>query len=57
MTAAVQTLDKKSYSLEVTRPVWLPFNDTAKQLVGSLVEHHGYPTAGPKAEKYAVVIA
>jgi hypothetical protein len=57
MTTAMQTLDKKSYSLEVTRPVWLPFNDTAKQLVGSLVEHHGYPTAGPKAEKYAAVIA
>lgn len=57
MTTAMQTLDKKSYSLEVTRPVWLPFNDTAKELVSSLVEHHGYPTAGPKAEKYAVVIA
>ncbi|MDB9945207.1 hypothetical protein OAD38_02395 [Ascidiaceihabitans sp.] len=57
MTAAVQTLDKKSYNLEVTRPVWLPFNDTAKELVVSLVEHLGYPTTGPKADKYAVVIA
>lgn len=57
MTAAVQTLDKKSYNLEVTRPVWLPFNDTAKELVVSLVEHLGYPTTGPKADKYSVVIA
>ena len=51
------TPDKKSYHLEVTRPVWLPFNDTAKELVASVVEHLGYPTTGPKADKYAVVIA
>ena len=57
MTTAMQALDKKSYNLEVTRPVWLPFNDTTKELVGSLVEHLGYPATGPKADKYAVVIA
>jgi hypothetical protein len=51
------TPDKKSYHLEVTRPVWLPFNDTANELIASLVEHLGYPTTGPKADKYAVVIA
>ena len=31
-------LDKNSYQLEVTRPVWLPYNDSAHDLVGALVE-------------------
>ena len=26
------TLDKQSYQLEVTRPVWLPYNDIAHDL-------------------------
>jgi hypothetical protein len=51
------TPDKKTYHLEVTRPVWLPFNDTSKELVSTLVEHFGYPTTGPKADKYAVVVS
>lgn len=51
------TLDKQSYQLEVTRPVWLPYNDIAHDLVGSLVDHFGYPTSGPKVERYAVVVA
>ena len=50
-------LDKKSYELEVTRPVWLPYNDIAYDLVGALVDNFDYPTSGPKAQKYAVVIA
>jgi len=49
--------DKKSYNSEVTRPVWLPFNDTSKELVASLVECLGYPTTGPKADKYVVVVS
>jgi hypothetical protein len=49
--------DKKSYNLEVTRPVWLPFNDTSKEVVSALVEHFGYPTTGPKADKYVVVVS
>ena len=28
------TLDKLSYQLEVTRPVWLPYDDIAYDLVG-----------------------
>ena len=51
------TLDKQSYQLEVTRPVWLPYNDIAHDLVGALVGQFGYPTSGPKAKKYAVVVA
>ena len=51
------TLDKLSYELEVTRPVWLAYNDIAHDLVGSLVDHFGYPTSGPKVERYAVVVA
>ena len=51
------TLDKLSYEFEVTRPVWLPYNDIAHDLVGSLVDHFGYPTSGPKVERYAVVVA
>ena len=51
------TLDKHSYQLEVTRPVWLPYNDTAHNLVEALVDQLGYPTSGPKAERYAVVVA
>ena len=51
------TLDKQSYQLEVTRPVWLPYNDIAHNLVEALVDHFGYPTSGPKAERYAVVVA
>ena len=27
------TLDKLSYQLEVTRPVWLPYNNTARDIV------------------------
>lgn len=50
-------LDKNSYQLEVTRPVWLPYNDIAHDLVGALVNHFNYPTSGPKAQKYAVVVA
>lgn len=50
-------LDKHSYELEVTRPVWLPYNDIAHDLVGALVDHFNYPTSGPKAQKYAVVVA
>ena len=50
-------LDKLSYQLEVTRPVWLPYNDTARDIVAALVDQLGYPTSGPKAERYAVVVA
>ena len=50
-------LDKQSYQLEVTRPVWLPYNDIAHDLVAALVDLFGYPTSGPKAERYAVVLA
>jgi hypothetical protein len=50
-------LDKQSYQLEVTRPVWLPYNDIAHDLVAALVDLFGYPTSGPKAQKYAVVVA
>ena len=28
-------LDKQSYQLEVTRPVWLPYNDIAHDLVAA----------------------
>jgi hypothetical protein len=52
-----KTLAKLSYQLEATRPVWLPYNDTAHNLVEALVDHFGYPTSGPKAERYAVVVA
>ena len=45
------------YELEVTRPVWLPYNDTSKRIAASLVADFGYPTHGPKASKYEVVLA
>ena len=51
------TLDKLSYQLEVTRPVWLPYNDIAHDLVVELVDRFGYSTSGTKAERYAVVLA
>jgi len=50
-------LDKQSYQLEVTRPVWLPYNDTAHDIVAALVDQLGYPTTGPKVERYAVLVA
>lgn len=50
-------LDKHSYEFEVTRPVWLSYNDIAHDLVAALVDHFDYPTLGPKAQKYAVVVA
>ena len=50
-------LDKRSYRVEAIRPVWMPFNDVAYTIVESLVHKLGYPTTGPKAEKYAVMIA
>ncbi len=51
------TLDKLSYQLEVTRPVWLPYNDIARDIVGSMVKQFDYPTSGPKAERYVVVLS
>ena len=53
----ITTLDKQSYQLEVTRPVWLPYNDIAHDAVSSLVDRFDYPKSGPKAQKYAVVVA
>mgnify|MGYP000120617658 CR=1 FL=1 len=50
-------LNKQDYRLEVTRPVWLPYNDIAHDLVEAFVGYFGYPTSGPKAERYAVVVA
>ena len=51
------TPDKSTYRLAVTRPVWLPFNNTAKLIVDDLMSKLGYPTTGPKAVKYAIVVA
>ena len=50
-------LDKQSYQLEVTRPVWLPYNDTAHDIVADLIDQLGYPTSGPKVERYTVLVA
>jgi hypothetical protein len=50
------TPDKSTYRLAVTRPVWLPFNNTAKLIVDDLMSKLGYPTTGPKAVKYAIVV-
>ena len=50
-------LDKQSYQLEVTRLVWLPYNDIAHDLLESLARHFDYPTAGPKVERFADVVA
>ena len=49
--------DKTTYHLAVVRPVWLPFNKTAELIVDVLMLELGYPTTGPKAAKYAVVVA
>ena len=49
--------DKSTYRLAVVRPVWLPFNKTAELIVNDLISELGYPTTGPKAAKYAVVVA
>ena len=35
----------------------MPFNDVAQTIVESLVNKFNYSTTGPKAEKYAVMIA
>ena len=45
MDQQTMSLDKSSYQLEVTRPVWLPYNDTAHNLVVELVDRFGYPSA------------
>ena len=50
-------LDKEEYFLEVLRPVWLPFNDVASKVVADLAEQLGFPTSGPKAKRYEVVVA
>ena len=50
-------LNKREYRIEVVRPVWMPFNDVAQTIVESLVNKFKYPTTGPKAKKYAVMIA
>ena len=50
-------LNKQDYRLEVTRPVWLPYNDVSHEIVSSLVDHLDYPKSGPKAQRYAVVVA
>ena len=49
--------EKSTYRLAVVRPVWLPFNKTAELIVNDLISELGYPSTGPKAAKYAVVVA
>ena len=49
--------EKSTYRPAVVRPVWLPFNKTAELIVNDLISELGYPTIGPKAAKYAVVVA
>lgn len=56
MANDTEILDKHSYSLEVARPVWLPYNEISIKIVASLIDKLGYPHSGPKAEKYAVVL-
>jgi hypothetical protein len=48
--------DKSTYRLAITRPVWLPFNNTAKLIVDGLMSELGYPTTGPKAVKYTIAV-
>jgi len=46
-----------NYGLHVVVPMWLPFNDSAIELVDQLLGVFGYPTTGPKAEKYRIAVA
>ena len=46
-----------NYGLHVAVPMWLPFNDSAMELVDQLLGVFGYPTTGPKAEKYRIAVA
>ena len=57
MENAIEAIDKDSYNLGVVRPVWLPYNEISIQIVSSLIDDLGYPSTGPKAEKYNVVLA
>ena len=51
------TVDKNSYHLSVVRPVWLPYNKISIQIIAPLIDKLGYPTVGPKAAKYSVVLS
>ena len=53
----MSALDKSAYRLEVVRPVWMPFNDAAINIITSLFDDLGFPSSGPKADKYGVVVA
>lgn len=46
-----------TYDLHVTRPIWLPYNADAHFTVNQLCERFGYPSEGPKAAKYRVVVS
>jgi hypothetical protein len=53
----IKNIDKHSYYLSVVRPVWLANNEISKEIISVLINNFGYPNAGPKAEKYSVVLA
>ena len=44
------TLDNLCYRLQVTRPVWLPYNGIAHNPVVALVGHFGYPTVSVRSD-------
>ena len=41
----------------VFKPVWEPFGEEAEKVVDRLIKEAQWPTTGPKAIKYRVVVA
>ena len=41
----------------VVKPVWEPFGDEAEEVVANLIEEAQWPSTGPKAIRYRVMVA
>ena len=46
-----------TYGLVVYRPVWMPFNDVAKEITFSYINQFGFPSEGRNGEKYRMAVA
>ena len=46
-----------TYGLVVYRPVWMPFNDVAKEITFSYINQFSFPLEGRNGEKYRMAVA
>ena len=50
-------IDKGSYSLEVFKPEWMPFNETAHKLCDDMITRYEFQSSGRIGKRYRLVMA